>query len=62
MVNFFFNFVNAVNIEISFFLNIKDSLLTEPLPLKNGTLLLSSKPGFGFEVDEDKLKKYRLDI
>lgn len=48
--------------EISFFLNIKDTLLTEPLPLKNGSLMLSSRPGFGFEVDEDKLKRYRLDI
>jgi len=48
--------------EISYFLNIKDSLLQEPIRLEDGTIELSDEPGFGVKVDEDKLKRYRVDI
>lgn len=47
--------------EISFFLFLKDDLLAEPVPFKDGFIELSKKPGNGAVIDEDKLKKYRLD-
>jgi L-alanine-DL-glutamate epimerase-like enolase superfamily enzyme len=48
--------------EISYYLNIKDSLLQEPIRLDNGAIELPDKPGFGNEIDEEKLKRYRLDF
>lgn len=48
--------------EISYFVNITDSLLQEPIRLVDGAIELSDKPGFGSDLDEDKLKKYRVDI
>jgi L-alanine-DL-glutamate epimerase-like enolase superfamily enzyme len=47
--------------EISFFLFLKDDLLAEPVPFKDGFIELSKKPGNGAVIDEGKLKKYRLD-
>ena len=47
--------------EISFFLFMKDDILAEPVPFKDGFIELSKKPGNGAVIDEDKLKKYRLD-
>ena len=48
--------------EISHFLNIKDSLLQEPIRLGDGAIELPQEPGFSVKVDEDKLKRYRVDI
>jgi L-alanine-DL-glutamate epimerase-like enolase superfamily enzyme len=48
--------------EISFFLGIEDSLLQEPIRLVDGVIELSEKPGFGIDLDEDKLKRYRSDL
>ena len=47
--------------EISFFLFLKDDLLAEPIPFKEGFIELSSRPGNGTVIDEQKLKRYRLD-
>jgi L-alanine-DL-glutamate epimerase-like enolase superfamily enzyme len=48
--------------EISFFLDISDSLLEDPLPLRDGHLELGEQPGFGIRLDPEKLQKYRLDL
>ena len=47
--------------EISFFLCLKDDLLAEPIVLKNGILELPKRPGNGAILDEEKIKKYRVD-
>jgi len=47
--------------EISYFLNITDSLLQEPIRLINGVIELSEEPGFGIKLDEEKVKRYRVD-
>jgi L-alanine-DL-glutamate epimerase-like enolase superfamily enzyme len=48
--------------EISFFLNIEDSLLQEPIRMVDGAIELSDRPGFGIDLDEGKLQRYRLDL
>jgi L-alanine-DL-glutamate epimerase-like enolase superfamily enzyme len=48
--------------EISYFLNITDSLLQDPIPLVNGAIELSDDPGFGIKLDEEKVKRYRVDV
>jgi L-alanine-DL-glutamate epimerase-like enolase superfamily enzyme len=47
--------------EISFFLSLKDDLLVEPIVLKDGFIELPKRPGNGALLDEEKLKKYRMD-
>ena len=47
--------------ENSFFLCLKDTLLQEPIPFSQGTIVLPGRPGNGVIIDEDKLKKYRMD-
>jgi L-alanine-DL-glutamate epimerase-like enolase superfamily enzyme len=47
--------------EISYFLNIQDSLIQEPIRVVDGAIELSDKPGFGFDLDEEKLARYRSD-
>jgi len=47
--------------EISFFLSLKDDLLAEPINLKDGFIELPRRPGNGAILDEEKLKRYRLD-
>ena len=47
--------------EISFFLNLKDDLLAEPISLKDGVIELPKRPGNGAILDEGKIKKYRMD-
>lgn len=38
-----------------------DDISTEPFGVRDGSLLPLSGPGLGIEIDESKLKKYRLD-
>jgi muconate cycloisomerase len=38
----------------------ESDLLTEPLPLKNGVALPLEKPGLGVELDEEKVRRYRV--
>lgn len=47
--------------EISFFLCLKDDLLAEPISIKDGILELPKRPGNGAIIDEEKLKRYRMD-
>ena len=47
--------------ENSYFLNLKDHLLQEPIQLQEGSIILPRRPGNGVLIDEDKLKRYRMD-
>lgn len=47
--------------ELSNFLDMSDDLLTEPLQIRDGHLHRSTAPGIGFEIDPDKLERYRTD-
>ena len=47
--------------EISFFLGLKDDLLAEPITLRDGILELPKRPGNGAVLDEEKIKRYRMD-
>lgn len=47
--------------ELSNFLDLHDDLLTEPLRIADGELALRPGPGLGVEIDEQKLRHYRLD-
>lgn len=39
----------------------EDDLVTEPLPMENGMLLVPEKPGLGVTLDEEALARYRVD-
>ncbi|HXF76897.1 MAG TPA: enolase C-terminal domain-like protein [Methylomirabilota bacterium] len=39
----------------------QDDLVTEAFEYAGGDIIVSSKPGLGIEIDEDKLKRYRID-
>lgn len=47
--------------ELSNFLDMSDDLLTEPLRIRAGELVLGQTPGIGLEIDRDKLARYRTD-
>ena len=47
--------------ELSNFLDMADDLIAEPLQIMGGTIAASLEPGVGAKIDEDKLRKYRLD-
>ncbi len=38
---------------------LKDDIGTRPLEMRDGALVVPDGPGFGFEIDEDKLAHYR---
>jgi muconate cycloisomerase len=38
-----------------------DDIITEPFAFDNGDIIAPTKPGLGVELDEDKLKHYRID-
>ncbi|MDH3445596.1 MAG: mandelate racemase [Deltaproteobacteria bacterium] len=38
----------------------QDDIITEPFGFDDGDIIVSSKPGLGIELDEDKLKHYRI--
>src|SRR5262245_33138488 len=38
----------------------QDDIITEPFDYADGEIIVSSKPGLGIELDEDKLKYYRI--
>jgi muconate cycloisomerase len=39
----------------------EDELLQEPLPIRGGQARPHEKPGLGVELDEDKIRRYRVD-
>ena len=47
--------------ELSNFLDMADDLLTQPLVIKDGTVLVRQGAGLGIDIDEDKLRHYRHD-
>jgi L-alanine-DL-glutamate epimerase-like enolase superfamily enzyme len=47
--------------ELSNFLDMSDDLLTEPLRIVGGELVVRPGAGLGVEVDEEKLRRYRVD-
>jgi len=47
--------------ELSNFLDMHDDLLTEPLIIEAGTVLVRQGAGLGIDIDEDKLRHYRHD-
>ncbi|MEX0427991.1 mandelate racemase/muconate lactonizing enzyme family protein [Nocardioides sp. DS6] len=47
--------------ELSNFLDMSDDLLTEPLDIRDGELVLRPQAGIGIEIDPDKLARYRTD-
>jgi L-alanine-DL-glutamate epimerase-like enolase superfamily enzyme len=44
--------------ELSFFLNLADDLLAEPLTIRDGRLALPESPGLGVRIDRSKLVRY----
>lgn len=47
--------------ELSNFLDMSDDLLTRPLQISGGQLVVPSGPGLGIDIDESRLQHYRLD-
>jgi L-alanine-DL-glutamate epimerase-like enolase superfamily enzyme len=47
--------------ELSNYLDMADYLLTEPLAISNGEMILSDEPGLGINIDPEKLAYYRTD-
>jgi L-Ala-D/L-Glu epimerase len=47
--------------ELDYFTVITDQIVTEPLKIRNGELIPLQRPGIGIEIDEDKLRHYRVD-
>jgi L-alanine-DL-glutamate epimerase-like enolase superfamily enzyme len=39
----------------------QDDIIKEAFDFSDGDILVSSRPGLGIELDDDKLKHYRLD-
>ncbi|OGQ77200.1 MAG: hypothetical protein A3G40_13270 [Deltaproteobacteria bacterium RIFCSPLOWO2_12_FULL_57_22] len=39
----------------------QDDIITEPFQYADGDIIVSSKPGLGIELDEEKVKFYRAD-
>jgi L-alanine-DL-glutamate epimerase-like enolase superfamily enzyme len=46
--------------ELSNYLDMADDLVVNPLKIENGEMTVSSLPGVGIELDEQKLNHYRL--
>jgi L-alanine-DL-glutamate epimerase-like enolase superfamily enzyme len=47
--------------ELDYFTVLTDYLVTDPLEVRDGILAPSQSPGIGVEIDEDKLRHYRVD-
>lgn len=48
--------------ELSNYLDMSDDLLTEPLQIANGEMVLRNSPGLGVTLDEEKISRYRIDL
>jgi muconate cycloisomerase len=40
----------------------QDDIITEPFDYADGDVIIASKPGLGIDLDEDKLRHYRIDL
>src|SRR5262249_14885440 len=47
--------------EVTNFLELSDDLLATPLVISDGKLSATDAPGLGLDIDEGKLKRYRID-
>ena len=47
--------------ELDYYNVMTDQLVVEPLKVHNGELVPSQRPGIGVDIDEDKLRHYRID-
>lgn len=47
--------------ELDYFTVLTDYVITEPLEVSDGVLTPSQRPGTGVDIDEDKLRHYRID-
>jgi L-alanine-DL-glutamate epimerase-like enolase superfamily enzyme len=47
--------------ELAYFLNLKGDLLAAPPTIKDGRLAVPDGPGFGFDIDDDALARFRAD-
>ncbi|WP_017615649.1 mandelate racemase/muconate lactonizing enzyme family protein [Nocardiopsis salina] len=56
-----FRETSAMAAEVSNFLDMEDDLQAEPLQIRDGCALVPDRPGYGAEIDEDKLAFYRTD-
>jgi L-Ala-D/L-Glu epimerase / N-acetyl-D-glutamate racemase len=45
--------------ELTYYLDLEDDLCAIPPEIKDGTIYLSDRPGFGFDIDRDKLERFR---
>lgn len=50
----------ALASELAAFLDMVDDLVTETPKIENGMIKLSDRPGLGIQIDEAKLKRYRI--
>ena len=48
--------------EMTFYLDVCDSLIKENLVISNGAMELLDGPGLGIEVDWEKVNKYAISI
>lgn len=48
--------------ELGYFMQLTDDILTEPLEVADGRLHTRDLPGVGIQIDEDKLKHYRVQL
>jgi L-alanine-DL-glutamate epimerase-like enolase superfamily enzyme len=46
--------------EVMFFLDLADQLTTDVPSIVDGKLILSDRPGFGFDIDAEKVAQYRV--
>jgi L-alanine-DL-glutamate epimerase-like enolase superfamily enzyme len=47
--------------EVTNFLDLSDDLVVAPPEIRDGRAVVSTAPGLGVEIDEDRLTRYRLD-
>jgi len=52
---------NAYPSELTYYLDLEGDLCAEPVALADGVVRLPERPGFGFEIDREKLAHYRVD-
>ena len=54
--------VHPIASEFTELTQVDGSILTEPLKVVDGCLEVPTGPGFGVEIDEDALEKYRIEL
>jgi len=48
--------------ELGYFLELEGDVCTEPLEVKNGLVQVSEAPGFGIDIDRERLQSYRMEV